>query len=89
MITLTLFISDHCSGCHPMMEKCKEVVSTKADVNLEVYNVDESDDNMNLARAFYIMSTPTTLIKLNNDIVDQIIGNVSVDTIEETLNKFN
>ena len=85
MITLTLFVSNHCSGCHPMIEKCKEIVDKNYDLDLEVYNIDDSDEAMSLAKSFYVMSTPTLLFRVNDIAVDELVGNVSTRTIEMKL----
>jgi thiol-disulfide isomerase/thioredoxin len=85
MITLMLFVSDYCPGCHPMEVKCQQIVNDSEDVKLEIYNVDEDDEALQLAKAFYIMSTPTLLIKQDDKIIDQIVGNVGISTIESVL----
>ncbi len=85
MITLTLFVSNHCSGCHPMIEKCEEIVSKNYDIDLEVYNIDDSDEAMSLAKSFYVMSTPTLLFRVNDIVIDELVGNVNTRTIEMKL----
>jgi len=85
MLELILFVSNHCPGCRPMEEKCSQV-AIDADAKLTVVNIDESEENLNLARMFYIMSTPTLLVKKDGEIVDQIIGNVGINTIEKAVN---
>jgi len=85
MLELILFVSNHCPGCEPMKEKCR-MVAVEADAKLSIVNIDESEENMSMARAFYIMSTPTLLIKKDGEIVDQIIGNVGINTIEGAVN---
>ncbi len=88
MIELWLFTSNDCPGCDPMRRKVEMVISEMDDVRLKVFNVDEKDEYMDLARAFYIQSTPTLLIKKGDTVVDHIIGNVSLSTIEEALNGY-
>ena len=86
MIELWLFTSNNCPGCEPMRRKVEMVISEMDDVMLKVFNVDEKDEYLDLARTFYIQSTPTLLIKKGDTVVDQIIGNVSVRTIESAIN---
>jgi len=88
MIELWLFTSNDCPGCEPMRRKVEMVISEMDDVMLKVFNVDEKDEYMDFARAFYIQSTPTLLIKKGDTVVDHIIGNVSLSTIEEALNGY-
>ncbi len=86
MTELWLFTSNHCPGCEPMKQKCEQI-SVETGAKLKVYNIDKPE-HMALAKAFYIMSTPTLLIKRNGEVVDQIVGNVSLSKIEEALNGY-
>ena len=82
MIKLILFTSNHCAGCVPMKRKINDIVlEMPKSITAEIVNIDENDDNLQKARAFYVSSTPTLLIKIDGKIMDTIIGNVPVDKI--------
>lgn len=86
MLELWLFTSNHCPGCEPMKQKCEQV-SIETGIPLKVYNID-NDEDMELARRYYIMSTPTLLVVRGGEIINQIIGNVPLSKIEEAINGY-
>jgi len=82
MIRLILFTSNYCVGCVPMKKKVNNIVlETPHSITADFINVDESNDNLQMARAYYVSSTPTLLIEYNGKIMDTIIGNVPVEEI--------
>jgi len=82
MIRLILFTSSHCPGCIPMKKKVNNIVlETPNSITADFINVDESDDNLQMARAYYVSSTPTLLIEVDGRIMDTIIGNVPTEKI--------
>ena len=84
MTELILFTSAFCPSCEPMKRKLKSI-SQKTGVSLKVLNIDESEENFNLAMQYYVSSTPTLIILKDNMVMDTIIGNVPEDKILESL----
>ena len=86
MIKLILFTSNHCPGCVPMKRKVNNLVlEIPKSITTEIVNIDDSDDNLQKATAFYVSSTPTLLIKIDGKIMDTIIGNVPIETIIKSI----
>lgn len=82
MIKLILFTSNNCPGCVPMKKKINNLVlEMPKSITADILNIDDSDENLQMARTYYVSSTPTLLIKVGNEIQDMIIGNVPVETI--------
>lgn len=86
MIKLILFTSNNCPGCVPMKRKINDLVlETPKSITTEIINIDDSDENLQKARAYYVSSTPTLLIEIDGKIMDTIIGNVTDETIIKTI----
>lgn len=86
MVKLILFTSNNCPGCTPMKRKVNNLVlETPKSITAEMINVDESEEGLQMARAYYVSSTPTLLIEINGKIMDTIIGNVPSETIIKAL----
>ncbi len=84
MAKMVLFTSTFCPSCKPMKKKI-EKISKKTGVACKILNIDESEENFNLAMRYYVSSTPTLIILKNNTVMDTIIGNVPEDRILESL----
>ena len=87
MTELILFTSTFCPSCKPMKKKLKSI-SKKTGITLKVLNIDESEENFNLAMQYYVSSTPTLIILKDNMVMDTIIGNVPEDKILESLRMY-
>ncbi len=78
--------AEWCSPCHlyePIFEKVAEKYSGKATFGR--LNVDE---NPKTADRYQVLNIPTTLIFVNGDLVDSVVGAVDEDTLESTLVKY-
>jgi len=82
MIRLILFTSNYCVGCVPMKKKVTNIVlETPNSITADFINIDENDENLQMARVYYVSSTPTLLIEVDGRIMDTIIGNVPAEEI--------
>ena len=84
MVELVLFTSAFCPSCEPMKRKLKSI-SKKTGITLKVLNIDESEENFNLAMQYYVSSTPTLILFKDKTAVETIIGNVAESKILESL----
>mgnify|MGYP001772551595 CR=1 FL=1 len=75
-----------CAPCHiyePIYKKVAEKYKDK--IIFGRLNVDE---NPKTADKYGVMNIPTTLIFVNGNVVDQIVGAVDEDTLEEYIKKY-
>ncbi len=76
------FWAPWCAPCH-MLSPMLEDLSTKyTDIRFVKVNADESPIT---ASKYYIMSLPTTLLFLNGEPVDRIVGVVPYEVLEERI----
>ena len=81
---LLLFTSMVCPSCKPMKEKIRRIAQTRG-VSHRILNIDDSEENYNLAMSYYISSTPTLIVMKDGVAMDTIIGNVPEEKILESL----
>ncbi len=84
MTEIILFTSTFCPSCKPMKKKV-EKIAKKTGIAYKVLNIDESEDNYNLAMQYYVSSTPTLILIKGGMVMDTIIGNVPEEEILESL----
>ncbi|MEW9490949.1 MAG: thioredoxin [Candidatus Aramenus sulfurataquae] len=80
------FWAEWCSPCHlyePIFEKVAEKYSDEATFGR--LNVDE---NPKTADRYQVLNIPTTLIFVNGNLVDSLVGAVDEETLEGTLAKY-
>jgi thioredoxin 1 len=80
------FWAEWCSPCHlyePIFEKVAEKYSGKATFGR--LNVDE---NPKTADRYQVLNIPTTLIFVDGNLVDSLVGAVDEETLEGTLAKY-
>ncbi|AFZ70377.1 thioredoxin [Caldisphaera lagunensis DSM 15908] len=76
------FWAPWCAPCH-MLSPMLEDLSTKyTDIKFVKVNADESPMT---ASKFYVMSLPTTMLFLNGEPVDRIVGVVPYEVLEERI----
>ncbi len=46
------------------------------------------DENQKIADKYSVLNIPTTLIFVNGQLVDSLVGAVDEDTLESTINKY-
>ena len=63
------------------------VLEMPKSITTEIVNIDDSDENLQMAMDYYVSSTPTLLIEIDGKIMDTIIGNVLVESIIKSISK--
>jgi thioredoxin 1 len=79
------FTADWCQPCKmyaPIFERVKALVEGW---EFEAINVDEDAD---LAAKYQIRNIPATIIKINDEVVDRVIGVITEDQLVKKLNSF-
>jgi thioredoxin 1 len=80
------FTADWCGPCKmyaPIFERVKALVEGW---EFEAINVDEDAD---LAAKYQIRNIPATIIKINDEVVDRVIGVMTEDQLVKKLNSFS
>jgi thioredoxin 1 len=80
------FTADWCGPCKmyaPIFERAKALVEGW---EFEAINVDEDAD---LAAKHQIRNIPATIIKINDEVVDRVIGVMTEDQLVKKLNSFS
>ncbi|QGA54837.1 thioredoxin [Sulfolobus sp. E5-1-F] len=78
--------AEWCAPCHlyePIYKKVAEKYKGKA-----VFGRLNVDENQKIADKYSVLNIPTTLIFVNGQLVDSLVGAVDEDTLESTINKY-
>ncbi|AAK40698.1 Thioredoxin (trxA-1) [Saccharolobus solfataricus P2] len=78
--------AEWCAPCHlyePIYKKVAEKYKGKA-----VFGRLNVDENQKIADKYSVLNIPTTLIFVNGQLVDSLVGAVDEDTLESTVNKY-
>lgn len=80
------FWAPWCAPCHlyePIFEKVAEKYKDKA-----VFGRLNVDENPKTADKYNVLNIPTTLIFVNGEVKESLLGAVDVDTLETTVKKY-
>ncbi|AWR97692.1 thioredoxin [Acidianus sulfidivorans JP7] len=80
------FWAQWCAPCHlyePIFERVAKKYKDKA-----VFGRLNVDENSKTADKYNILNIPTTLIFVNGELKETLVGAVDIDTLEQTLGKY-
>lgn len=84
-ITVNLFHATWCGPCHKMGKVLSELKEDYPQIKFMEYDVDENEE---LADDLKIQSLPTTIINIDGEEVDRLIGLQPVNVIKDKLDKY-
>ena len=83
-VTLLNFSSPHCGTCHRVQKPLVDKVSAQFDDQVAVVEVDALAQ-ADLARAYRVLTVPSTVILTGNEVRDVNYGLASAETLDQQL----
>ena len=83
-VTLLNFSSPHCGTCHRVQKPLVDKVSAQFDDQVAVVEVDALAQ-ADLARAYRVLTVPSTVILTGNEVQDVNYGLASAETLDQQL----